>query len=478
MTSRSVLLTRLGRASLRTRILVVTTLMGALTLTVALAAYALTLDRILYVSATAEASDRAQDVAAELADGQTAQEALAGAPTNGALVQLVDRAGTVIASSDPAVADQQVADLHPRPGQTLTTQVDGVQPDPKDPYAVAARGLARPTDGAVTVLVASPLQVETTLVKGATAALGCLAMLLLGGLLWLIGRVLASALGKVEQIRVSVAAVEAAGSVTRVPVPSGGDEIARLAETMNAMLDRIQRADASQRAFVSDASHELRSPLTTIRTVGETSPGGIDEEGRQVVLAETLRMQSLVEDLLTLARADDPDRRSAREDVDLDEVALVEVRRMRATSGLTVTAQVEPARVVGDARQLTQVLRNLMDNAARHAATGIRVRLARVDDLALLTVDNDGAPVPPGQREAVFDRFARLQDARDRDSGGSGLGLAIVRALVTGHGGTAFATEATDGWCRFQVELPLPGEDRAVCRPRSPQSAADVARSW
>ena len=244
-------------------------------------------------------------------------------------------------------------------------------------------------------------------------------------------------------------------------MPPSGDEIARLAETMNLMLRRLEDADASSRRFVSDASHELRSPLATIRAVMEVdSPSGAgagDESERDaLVMAEVLRMQQLVGDLLTLAKADDGGVTTIHEDVDVDDLVDAEVRRLRMTGRLTISATIEPARVVGDRARLAQAVRNLVDNAARHARSSVHLSVRTEGDDVVLVVDNDGPLIPPEDRELVFERFSRLEDSRDRDAGGSGLGLAIVQTFVAAHAGTVTAQESPTGLCRFEVRLPAP----------------------
>lgn len=455
-TTRATLRGLLRRGSIRGRILRGALLAASVVLVVTTVAFAYTLDRILATTAMNAARSQAAQVSSQVvAQPARAATVLASVPTQGAILQLVESDGTVRATSSSVAAHRPVSRLRPTAGQTLTAQVDGIPQDPHDPYAVVAVGLSRQVaNGATVLLVAVPLQFETTLVKGAAGILAVLALALLSWLVWLINRVIGSVLRPVEQIRSSVATIRTSGSEARVPVPSGDDEITALAITMNQMLERLEKADASQRSFVSNASHELRSPLTTVRAIAETSPRGLDPEQTQVVVAEVVRMQGMVDDLLTLAKADDNGLRLVQQDVDVDELVMAEVRRLRAATPLQVTSTVEPARVTGDELRLGQVLQNLTDNATRHARSSIRLACAVDGTDVVVTVDNDGDPITPGSREAVFDRFVRLQEARDRDTGGSGLGLAIVRAVVTAQGGSVTATEAADGWCRFRVALP------------------------
>ncbi len=215
-------------------------------------------------------------------------------------------------------------------------------------------------------------------------------------------------------------------------------------------------AQDGQRGFVAEAFHELRSPLATIRTLVETSPvPGRDDE---LLLGEVARMQRLVEDLLTLAQADAGGLMLTREEVDLDDLVHAEARRLRAIGVAPVTSSIQATRVIGDAGRLAQVLRNLADNAAQHTSGGVQLQVRQERGEAILTVDDDADPVPPGLREAVFGRFARLPGARAARPAGTGLGLAVVRELVARHGGTVTAGVSDQGSCRFEVRLPAAGQ--------------------
>jgi two-component system OmpR family sensor kinase len=268
----------------------------------------------------------------------------------------------------------------------------------------------------------------------------------------------------VESIRSRVAEISASGRGERVPVPGAEDEIARLARTMNAMLARLDAARTAQVAFVGDASHELRSPLSTLSTLLElssTSGTPVDVETvDELLLPEVQRMRSMVEDLLLLAKNDERGVPLRREDVDLDDIVLSEAARLRGLGGLEIRATVEPARLAGDPDALLRVVRNLVDNARRHARGVVTIGLAvdranSGDPRAVITVDDDGEGVPPDQRDTVFDRFARLDADRARGTGGSGLGLAIVAEITRSHGGTVRVADAPSGGARFVVELPV-----------------------
>jgi signal transduction histidine kinase len=270
--------------------------------------------------------------------------------------------------------------------------------------------------------------------------------------------VVGRALGPVERIRRDAEAVGETRGDGRIDEPGTGDEVDRLARTLNGMLGRLEAARRAQQRFVSDASHELRSPLATVRQHAELARIHPDRtslaELADVVLAEGGRQQDLVDALLVLSRLDE---RSAldRRPVDLDDVALDEVARLRGRTGARVDASgITACRVAGDARLLALAVRNLADNAARHAASVVSVSTRTDADGVVLTVDDDGRGIPAAERERVLDRFVRLDEGRDRESGGSGLGLAIVRAVAEAHGGSVAVEDAPGGGARVVLRLP------------------------
>lgn len=361
-----------------------------------------------------------------------------------------DLAWQVIAS-DGSVAGSAGTGTVDLPRLSGEATIDG------DAYVVRTRAALAPDGDRHLVAVAVSLDDAEDSVDALLPVLGVgipLAVLFVAGTTWV---VVGRALRPVERIRSEVAGISAAGLHQRVPVPSSRDEIARLAQTMNAMLDRLEESAVRQRRFVSDTSHELRSPLASLRQTAEVAQAHPDavpqEELTAVVLDEAARMQHLVDQMLVLTRTAEGGVR--RTEVDLDDLVLAEVSRLRRLrSDLEVEARrVEAARVVGDAGALAQVVRNLADNAARHARTRLSFSL-RAGERVELLVEDDGAGVPEADRERVFDRFVRLDEARARDSGGSGLGLAIVREVTTAHGGTASVDGSALGGARFRVELP------------------------
>jgi len=278
---------------------------------------------------------------------------------------------------------------------------------------------------------------------------------LLAALIWLlVGR----ALRPVEAIRAEVADIGGTDLHRRVPLPSGHDEIARLARTMNAMLDRLEDASRRQQRFVADASHELRSPLTRIRSELEVDLAHPDTADlaatHRSVLDEATALSQLVDDLLQLARGDSGGT-ARREPVDLDDLVLREVRRLRAAGRVSVDATgVSAAQVHGDPEQLARAVRNLGENAARHASNAVTLSLAERNGSAVLSVADDGPGIPADQHERVFQRFARVDRARTADVGGAGLGLAITREIVRRHRGTIAIDGAHRRGTRVVVTLP------------------------
>lgn len=477
------------------------------------------------------AEDMLDQVVAELGDGTAPLEAvraatsgsaaetdvLAGVP---AFIQIVDEDGRTLSvgpvlpagagsnmgvrieGSDLTVVGQGVSpppDAQVGSGATDTTAAPSTPPpsgdaqspfttqvDPSEEEALARRTtlvaannvfsfepqrLSRTVDtpsGELTVYAAAPVdEVQENLeaVRQALWVGGPLLVAAVAAVGWyLVGR----ALRPVEAIRAEVAAIGGATIHRRVPTPETDDEIGRLAHTMNAMLDRLEAASTRQRQFVSDASHELRSPVTAIRTDVEVAL----REGERAdweavgsaVLAEEERLERLLDDLLTLAAADEDSgaARRADERVDVrDLVADVAARPRRVPVRWTRDLGDAPddVVVVGRPDALARLLTNLVDNAARHAATAVDVHV----DVAAsptgtpvvhLAVDDDGRGVPAADRQRIFDRFTRLDDGRARDRGGAGLGLAVVRSIAVGHRGRVWVGDSPSGGARFVVELP------------------------
>ncbi len=363
------------------------------------------------------------------------------------ILQTLGPDGSVRAASEEA-RDKLGSTPLPADDDPQTTTVDG------DTVLVVSEDI----DGDQTLVLAVSMDddAETLATVATLLAIAVpLLLLLVAVTTWL---VVGRALRPVERIREEVDGITAERLHQRVPVPETADEIAALATTMNGMLDRLDASATAQRRFVSDASHELRSPLATIRQHAElaqahpevTSIGELAE----VVSEEGLRLQGIVESLLLLARLDEG-ASTLDEAVDLDDIALGEVRRLRA-AGLDVDGTgIHAARVHGDPRLLGQLVRNLADNAARHSRGRVAIAVIPSDSYVFVTVEDDGAGVLAEERERIFERFVRLDEARSRDAGGSGLGLAIARGIAGSARGTLVVDDSRWGGARFVLTLPL-----------------------
>ncbi|OII04813.1 sensor histidine kinase [Curtobacterium sp. MCBA15_005] len=378
------------------------------------------------------------------------------------LVQVIGDGGAVLAHGEDA------------DGAALPTADESRWTHDGERWLLVADDVDLPGGGEATLVYGTTLDQADTAVRTAVVLLAVGVPVLVLVLVAVTWAVTGRSLRPVEQMRTEVETIRAARPDARVEVPDTGDEVARLASTMNAMLDRLELSAASQRRFVSDASHELRSPIASIRQHAEVAVAHPERteaaDLADVVRSEAVRLQDLVTGLLELSRLDEGGIRTRRP-VDLDDLALDAVARARARStagdapardGDAPAVRVDgsaisAARVLGDERVLAGVVRNLVDNAVRHASTRVAVSLTEHDGSAVLTVDDDGTGVPEDERERVFERFVRLDEARSRDAGGAGLGLAIVRDAVRAHGGDTTVVTSPLGGARFVVRIALGG---------------------
>jgi signal transduction histidine kinase len=274
-----------------------------------------------------------------------------------------------------------------------------------------------------------------------------LLLLMSGGFIWMgIGL----ALAPVESIRRRVDAIAAQDLTQRVPITGGDDEIARMARTVNAMLDRLESSSQFQQEFVSNVSHELRSPLTTLLATTERAANDPDKANWtdvvDVVMREGRRLDVLIDDLFWLARHDEHQVVTQSTDVDLDDLMFEEAQRVRSLSDLNVdTTAVTPTRVVGDPAMLKRMIRNVVDNAVRYANEELRFDAHYEDDEAVVCIADDGDGIDVEHSARFFERFVRADPARSRHSGGTGLGLSIVTEIVEHHGGSARFVEVPTG---------------------------------
>jgi signal transduction histidine kinase len=255
-------------------------------------------------------------------------------------------------------------------------------------------------------------------------------------------------LSPVESMRREVETLGRANLDRRLPEPGSRDEVGRLARTMNAMLERLERASDEQERFVADAAHELRSPLASLRVQLETAPPG---DQQRDLLAEVIRLQRLADDLLLLARSGPAS--PPRTLLDFDEIVRAEIASLAGGPITFEAAGVQPAQLRGDAGQLQRLVRNLLENARHHAHHRVVVSVTEEYSRVVLAVADDGPGVPVAERERIFERFVRLDAARGRDAGGTGLGLAIVKSIAERHGGRV-RVEDCDVGALFTVHLP------------------------
>ncbi|MGW0472542.1 sensor histidine kinase [Streptomyces coeruleorubidus] len=459
--------------SVRARATLGATLVVAVALVAAGAAVLLSLKSNLMGEAGTRAERSARAVAAQLAAG-TPYDKLSGLDGDDGPVQVLAGKKRLVAASEdlekisgtdsdrvkplspvaPGGDDDDDSEEDLEPGEIAgesifkngSATIDG---DTED-YRFAAVEVETHDRGRLKVYAGAPLAAEHGAVQTALTVMLIGFPLLLGvvaGVTWLVTR---RALRPVEGIRSEMAAITASQDLARrVPEPQTHDEVARLARTTNETLAALETSVERQRRFVADASHELRSPIASLRTqleVAAAHPELLDLDG---AVEDTVRLQRLAADLLLLARLDAGERPG---DAKVD---LAGLAREAAEGRTGVTVDAEPVNVAGSRGQLGRVLANLLDNAQRHARSAVTVSVRREGDLALVGVADDGDGVPASDRERIFERFVRLDAARSRDDGGAGLGLAIARDVAVRHGGTLTAAQGPAGGALFELRLPL-----------------------
>ena len=262
------------------------------------------------------------------------------------------------------------------------------------------------------------------------------------------------ALRPVQAITNQAAAISASNIDQRVPLHDANDEIRHLGLTVNTMLDRLQHAQNRQRQLVADASHELRSPVAASRAQLEVAAANPDQADwhatASAVLAEQQHLTTLIDDLLALSKLDETNLGATR-DIDLDDLLATEASRYAATIETVIP---RPVRITGNPQLITRAIRNLLDNAVAHATSRTASSLDTDHRYAIVHIDDDGPGIPPDKRDQIFDRFTRLDQARDRHSGGTGLGLAIARDVSRAHHGDLTYATSPLGGARFTLTLP------------------------
>lgn len=356
--------------------------------------------------------------------------------------------GTVAFGGAPLLPAEDIA---ANPGRSFRTTVIDVASEP-----VRARLLIVPNrDGTVLVVGTSLERLDDDLARLRRLLLigGPLALLAVTGSAWLLA---GAALRPVEQLRREAASISAGEPHRRLPVPATRDEVARLAVTLNDLLERLEAAIQQERRFVDDASHELRTPIGILRTELELAlrhPRSKTELETVVSSAhhEAERLSRLTEDLLVLARADHGRLPLRPAKVTVDEI-VKPIRRAHPS----VSVAVGDVEIYGDPDRLRQALDNLIDNAFRHGAPPVTVQAWHDSHTVTIAVRDHGPGLPEAVGSAVFERFRRADDTRSRDSGGTGLGLAIVAAIARAHGGDVTALAPDDGGTEFRLQLPAP----------------------
>lgn len=374
------------------------------------------------------------------------------------IAQVVDPAGTVLAATASAsrvleILPAHVLSRHLHKAFTTTSSTLGSAPLRVVVQQAKLQGVP------VTIVAAAPLtDVSSTLtaLRNVLIVVVPLVVLAAAAATWL---AVSAALQPVERLRAAADAIDVrhATATPQLEVPSGGEELRRLGETLNAMLQRLYAASDQQRAFIADAAHELRSPIASLRTqleVGLTVPTAPNEWPEIVrdALLEVERLRILADDLLLLARLDS----GAVHGVSPVDVALLTGADDAAASELIVD---------GDEAALRRMVENLTTNAHRHATSRVKVAAQRVGGDVVITVDDDGPGIPFEERERVFERWVRLDTGRSRDQGGAGLGLAIVRSIARSHGGDVTLETSPLGGLRAVVRLPARAGQGDVVQP-------------
>jgi signal transduction histidine kinase len=442
--------------SIRFRITAIATLAVAGVLTAGGAALVFLQRDGLIASLDETLSQRADDIVALIETGPILPDELA-AGSNEGFAQVVGPGGEVVVST-PGLSDRPALPPEPIPASDDTFRTIEVPEVDDDMFRVLSRQVA----GTGVLHVGSTYDVvaesAATLVTSLAWIIPVLVVALSVLVWWLVG----GTLRPVEEMRLEVAEIGATDLGRRVPRPGTNDEIERLAATMNEMLARLETSIGRQQRFAADASHELRNPLTRIRAELEVDLADpMDPKQKAVLeslLEEVVGMQHMVEDLLFLARGDAGHAPGVFRRLDLDDLVLKEARRIQSHERVEVDlSAVSGAHVMGDPGQLTRAIRNIMDNAERHAEARISLSLEESADMAVLVVADDGPGIPDHESDRVFERFTRLDEARGAGTGGTGLGLAITREILERHRGSVSLLPSDGSGARFELRVPLAG---------------------
>lgn len=460
----------LARISLRWRVTIVAILVQAVLLAALGAFVSVRLSRDLTAGIDGSLSARAAQLVSAVSDGgagagpgnfsDSSDVRVPGLAARESLTQVVSRAGVVLESAGSADADQPLLS----PAQVSRASHSAVRLTKALPELGRTRLLAIPTGSGTVVVVGNSLssvdQARSRL--GSLLAVGGLVALLVGGgaSWWLAGR----ALRPIDRLSLAAASIGGDDLDRRVPVPPTGDEAARLAQTLNRLLERINESVGKERAFLADASHELRTPVAVLRAeleVALRSPSTPDS-ARGVLESmneETGRLSRLTDDLLVLARADAGRMELVRQASDLAAPADRAVQllgSLAARRGVLLSTRLNPAPARIDPDRIAQVAVNLMENAIRHTPAGgsVHIETGLRDREAFLSVSDQGPGISDELAPRIFERFSRGDSARGRESGGTGLGLAIALAIAEAHSGSLTLDERGAQGSRFVLRLP------------------------
>jgi heavy metal sensor kinase len=327
---------------------------------------------------------------------------------------------------------------------------------------VPARILASPLPGGGLLVVGLDVEDQREAVARLTTLVAIGAPVVLVAIS-ILGWILAgAALRPVERLRSEAAAISVIEPTRRLAIPRTGDELERLARTLNGMLDRLHEALDRERRFVDLASHELRTPLSVLNAevdlaLREPRSGEELEDALRSIAQEVGRLRQLTQDLLVLARSDRGHLPVHRSDVDVSEIldrVTAEFAQRAGSQGVHLRTSGASVRARVDADRLRQAVENLIDNALRHTGRGgdVQVEAERAGDRLRLIVSDTGPGFPPDLLQVAFEPFARADGGREAD--GAGLGLAIVRAVAEAHGGTASLRNRSQGGASISLDLP------------------------
>jgi signal transduction histidine kinase len=428
---------RLLPRSLRGRVTLLFTVGAAVVLGLCLTVLYVMLDRQLVAALDQDLTARSGDLAAAVTAGDV------GVVARDPLAQLYGADGRVLVSS-PSLDDHRLLtaeEARRLDGASLQTRS---LPAGGDGVPVTVRVFSQRLDPSRVLSVgvsAQPLQNARERLLALLLVAGPLLLAFLATAGWLMVR---AALHPVDVLTREAAAISSLEADRSLPPVPGDDEIARLARTLDGMLARLRVAFARERAFVDDASHELRSPIAVLRGEIELALSAANdrtevERSLRAALAEAERLSRLAEDLLLLARERAGSLVVRRDPVDLLDLATAEARRLEPVLGLRIEVSGDPVVVQGDADRMRQLLANLAHNSATAGSTTVRVHVSSDESHAELEVADDGPGFPPDLRDAAFERFVRGDHARTPGASGAGLGLSIVRAVAAAHGGTVEA---------------------------------------